>query len=351
MNIRRGSHIGPRVDAARADLPRASAAGGRGAPVCNGRGVHGEDDATDPAAPGQDGPPGEPEETPVDDPAPSGDGAPVAPHDAEPDDRGPTLRPPLSERARRAARRARELNEHEGVLEAISRARRRLPGDDRFGDALSTADGTRDRTLTRRIARLAGQSTGGAAHEVGMGALQLWQAASEHVDRGRGAVDLTVVFTDLVGFSHWALEAGDEATLLLLREVAGALEPPVAAHRGTVVKWLGDGMMAVFREPADALAAVEEGRARLGGIEVAGYQPHIRAGMHVGRPRRVGSDYLGVDVNIAARVSAAADTDELLVSEAALRGLDPDAVAAKRRRKLKAKGVPDELGVHAVRSR
>lgn len=308
--------------------------------------VPGRDDPTDGTAPANpDTVPGEDDATTRTAPAPSAQTGEASPVRVEPRSAR------IAARARRAARRARELNEHEGVLEAISRARRRLPGDDRFGDTLSTADGTRDRTLTRRIARLAGQSTGGAAHEVGMGALQLWQAASERVDRGRGEVDLTVVFTDLVGFSHWALEAGDEATLLLLREVAGALEPPVAAHRGTVVKWLGDGMMAVFRDAGDALAAVEEGRARLDGIEVAGYQPHIRAGMHVGRPRRVGSDYLGVDVNIAARVSAAAGTDELLVSEAALRALDADAVVAKKRRRLKAKGVPEELGVHAVRSR
>jgi adenylate cyclase len=184
-----------------------------------------------------------------------------------------------------------------------------------------------------------------------MGALQLWQAAAERNNRGRGTVDLTVFFTDLVGFSHWALEAGDAATLLLLREVGGALEPAVHRHRGDVVKWLGDGMMAVFRRPVDALHAVEEGREALDGIEIAGYQPHIRAGMHVGRPRRVGADYLGVDVNIAARVSAAAGTDELLASDTAVAGLDPGEVVLQRRRRFRAKGVPPELAVHAVRSR
>lgn len=254
------------------------------------------------------------------------------------------------ERLRRFGRRARELNEHERVLDAVTRLRGRLPGDDRFGDALSTSDQARDPTFTRRLARLAGQSSGGAVHELGMGALQVWQAAAERSNRGRGTVDLTVLFTDLVGFSAWALEAGDRATLLLLRDVAGVLDPAVARNRGTVVKWLGDGMMAVFRDPMDALQAVERGRERLDGIEVAGYQPHIRAGMHVGRPRRVGGDYLGVDVNIAARVAQAAGTDELLASGATVAAMDPDRIVAKRRKRLRAKGVPPELEVHAVRS-
>ena len=308
--------------------------------MCDGRGVHGDDDAPGPGD-GDDGA-----------------GVPVGPEEGRDDGAGTDLdvphgaedRPTAGERWRRARVRARELNEHEGVLDAVARLRRRLPGDDRFGDALSTSDQARDQDLTRRIARLAGQTTGGAVHELGMGALQLWQAAAERNGRGRGQVDLTVLFTDLVGFSAWALEAGDRATLLLLRETAGVLEPAVARHRGTVVKWLGDGMMAVFRSPMDALLAVERGRAALDGIEVAGYQPHIRSGMHLGRPRKVGGDYLGVDVNIAARVAQAAGTDELLASGATVGALDPDAVVAKRRKRLRAKGVPPELEVHAVRS-
>ena len=57
---------------------------------------------------------------------------------------------------------------------------------------------------------------------------------------------LAIVFTDLVGFSDWALEAGDDISLELLRAVAEAIEPPVARTGGEVVKRLGDGMMAVF---------------------------------------------------------------------------------------------------------
>ncbi len=60
---------------------------------------------------------------------------------------------------------------------------------------------------------------------------------------------LAIVFTDLVGFSDWALEAGDDLSLELLREVAEAIEPPVRRHHGEVVKRLGDGMMAVFDDP------------------------------------------------------------------------------------------------------
>jgi class 3 adenylate cyclase len=45
---------------------------------------------------------------------------------------------------------------------------------------------------------------------------------------------VTLLFTDLVGFSSWALEVGDDTALLLLRRVASALEPPVTA---TGARW------------------------------------------------------------------------------------------------------------------
>ena len=76
--------------------------------------------------------------------------------------------------------------------------------------------------------------------ELGLGALQAWQALSEAQGRGRGSAEVAILFTDLVGFSSWALEAGDETALELLRRVAEAedsrdLEPrrnPGQAARG-----------------------------------------------------------------------------------------------------------------------
>ena len=69
---------------------------------------------------------------------------------------------------------------------------------------------------------------------------------------------------------------------------------------------------------------------------------------HLGRPRKVGGDYLGVDVNVAARVGGAAKGDEVLVSESARLGLDQSAFSFGRSRRLKASGVPRQLSVCSV---
>ena len=98
----------------------------------------------------------------------------------------------------------------------------------------------------------------GVVREIGRGALQVWQSVLEARGHDHGERELTVVFTDLVDFSDWALRAGDDDTLRLLREVAVAIEPPVKRHGGEVVKRLGDGMMAVFISPQAAFEAVVE---------------------------------------------------------------------------------------------
>jgi adenylate cyclase len=160
-----------------------------------------------------------------------------------------------------------------------------------------------------------------------------------------------VVFTDLVDFSSWALGAGDDEALRLLRDVAVAIEPPVKRRGGEVVKRLGDGMMAVFSSPTDAFDAVVEANDNLRDVKAGKYRPRIRAGMHTGNPRRLGGDYLGIDVNIAARVAEKATAGEILASQSTVALLDAEQVTAKKKRAfalLKVKGVPDELEVYAV---
>src|SRR5206468_2352705 len=136
----------------------------------------------------------------------------------------------------------------------------------------------------------------------------------ERMGRGAGDHEVVLVFTDLVEFSRWALEAGDDEVLRVLRQVSHAWEKPVTDRAGIVVKRLGDGMMAAFADPDAALAAVFDAQVRLADVTVDGWTPRMRAGLHVGRPRRVGGDYLGVSVNTAARLGEHAKADEILVS-------------------------------------
>ncbi len=238
------------------------------------------------------------------------------------------------------------INRDPTLLAIVRSLRKVLPGDDRVVDPNELARGNQPRAVSGLLSEISSDRPG-VLGQAGLGALQVWQSISEAQGRGRGKTELAIAFTDLVDFSDWALKAGDEAAIELLRDVSVAIEPPVKEQGGSVVKRLGDGMMAVFKGASEAVAAISAGPVRLGEIEADGYQPRIRAGVHVGKPRKVGKDYFGVDVNIAARVAEGAGPGELLVSDSAFEALSEDGVKAKER-KLEAKGVPEGIRVYAV---
>jgi adenylate cyclase len=250
-------------------------------------------------------------------------------------------------RALAALARLRGADESPRMMRAARAVRKLLPGDAELGDPLSMSGDDPSIVLARRVAEV-GQQRPSAMRELGLGAFQVWQAISEKQGRGRGDRELAILFTDLVEFSSWALEAGDEASLALLREVGRAEETAVGDHNGRVVKRLGDGLMAVFTEPTEAVAAACAVRDEVAEIEQDGYKPEMRAGVHLGRPRKIGSDYLGVDVNIAARVADAAGPNQILISGQACDRLEDGEYSCKRQRRFKAKGAPKGLEVFSV---
>src|SRR3954466_11557389 len=75
------------------------------------------------------------------------------------------------------------------LLELTRWLGRRLPGDDRFGDPLSTA-GYEPAQGRARGVRAVQTGRGSVAHEVGLGALQVWQALSEASRRGLGTTEV-----------------------------------------------------------------------------------------------------------------------------------------------------------------
>ncbi|WP_213573200.1 adenylate/guanylate cyclase domain-containing protein [Rhodococcus sp. USK13] len=251
------------------------------------------------------------------------------------------------------------LNRRPQLIEGLRRVRRALPGDPAFGDPLSTAGPGTARAVARVADRFLDHQPG-ASREMSLGALQVWQALLERTGRGRGTQEVTIVFTDLVGFSSWSLPAGDTATLALLRDVAKAIETPMVDRGGHVVKRMGDGVMAVFPSPDRAIDAVFAAQDALRNVEVDGYRPRMRVGIHTGVPRQLGSDWLGVDVTIAARMMELGGDGNVMASSATLSALQPGTleelgISVKPWRRAffapAPSGVPSDLGIWRLRLR
>jgi adenylate cyclase len=239
------------------------------------------------------------------------------------------------------------LDSEPSLISAARRFRQRLPGDEKFGDPLSTAGRAPVEVIARGVSALQpGRES--VTKEIGLSALQVWQSLSEATGRGRGDLDMALLFTDLVGFSSWALGAGDAAVLELLREVGLAVEAAITEHEGRIVKRLGDGLMATFLSADAAVEAALDAHDAVRDIEIDGYAPRMRAGLHWGRPRKLGGDYLGVDVNVAARVADAAKAEQVLVSDALLAQIERDGIQTGRAKRLRADGAPSDLRVIRV---
>jgi class 3 adenylate cyclase len=120
----------------------------------------------------------------------------------------------------------------------------------------------------------------------------------------------TLLFTDLVASTETAARVGDGAWRAMLSGHFEAARAEFQRFRGREVKTTGDGLLATFDGPAQAVrcaAAVRRAAARDG--------LQIRAAVHVGEVEMVADDLRGVAVHEAARIMAQAGDNEILVSE------------------------------------
>lgn len=247
-----------------------------------------------------------------------------------------------------ARRLLRWVNGRRSLRSSIRLLREVLPGDPDFGDPLSTPGLDPRKALGRQAfsARAAGPL--GALAELGLAVLQVADWVGWESFRGTEG-EVAILFTDVVGFSSWALRAGDEASLPALRRIDALVSMVVEDEQGQVVKRLGDGSMSVFPDAPSALAAARRAIERVRRLKLDGLRPQLRAGLHFGTPQPIGHDYVGIDVNIAARLCEAAEGDQVLLSEPVRRRLTADCPEPRPGAPRELDGVPDELTLYWLR--
>ena len=128
---------------------------------------------------------------------------------------------------------------------------------------------------------------------------------------------VTFVFTDIEGSTALLRELGRERYRAVQDEHARLMEREVEVEDGRVIRTEGDSFFVVFPTPSGAVRAVVAAQRSLAGHRFAHARPlRIRIGMHTGEAHLGGGDYVGIDVNRAARIAAAGHGGQVLVSEA-----------------------------------
>ncbi len=126
---------------------------------------------------------------------------------------------------------------------------------------------------------------------------------------------VTFLFTDIEGSTRlWETEATRMADALARHDEL--CRATVETHGGRLIKMIGDGLHAVFRDPAAAIRTVldlQRGMATIGSD--CGIAFKMRCGLHTGEAQERDGDYFGSAVNRAARIMSAAHGGQVLLSQ------------------------------------
>lgn len=148
-------------------------------------------------------------------------------------------------------------------------------------------------------------------------------ATAEEELTAKHTMSRTVLITDMKSFSRLTQELGSTETAKLVQRHRDLLLPIIGAHGGKGKSTGGDGLLAAFETPAEALAAAAEMQqtladynARRSGEEAV----LIRAGIAIGEVvlDKGGKPFLGDALNLAARVMALADGGQVFTSRTVL---------------------------------
>lgn len=141
---------------------------------------------------------------------------------------------------------------------------------------------------------------------------------------GRGQVSRirsAILFADMRGYTRITSAMEPEQAVALLNRYFDCLVPPIEAEGGEVLKYMGDGLLAIFRDRGDdtgaaaqsALTAATEALARIGRIDAGVFGSPIHAGIalhhgeaaygNVGSGARLDFTVVGRDVNLTSRLA------------------------------------------------
>src|SRR5262245_20223124 len=159
----------------------------------------------------------------------------------------------------------------------------------------------------------------------------------------------TILFTDVVDSTVLMQRLGDERAQSVFERHRRLLVDKLGASGGEDLQWLGDGQMAAFASPADAVrcaVAMQQGAVR----QIDGERLRIRVGLNVGEIMRgAGGGYFGTPVVTARRLCDAAEAGQILCGST-VAGL----LAGRRAFRFRAlgpqalKGIAEPVGVVEV---
>ncbi len=163
---------------------------------------------------------------------------------------------------------------------------------------------------------------------------------------------VVVLFTDISGYTEYVSSRGNIAAIELLNRHNALLRPVIEQYGGSFVKSTGDGLIAYFEHPKQAVDAAVVIQQRLAAFNLErreNEEIHVRAALHEGTAVVEENEIIGSAVNIAARLVAACKRDQILISGDLYKKVRRARhLSFKRVGQLQFKGVPSAQEAHEV---
>jgi len=180
--------------------------------------------------------------------------------------------------------------------------------------------------------------------------------------------NITVLFADVRGFTRLAEHAPPEQVVQLLNQYFSAMSDIIFANGGTLDKYIGDGLMALFGAPtttpedaANAVTVAVEMQRRIEQLNedfVTGGLPEISIGVglhtgeatvgYIGSERRTEYTAIGDTVNLASRLESNSGGGQILLSEATLKAIPPGQFPLRQHAPLTVKNRAQPVQVYEV---
>ena len=180
-----------------------------------------------------------------------------------------------------------------------------------------------DKETAQCVHREAHGFVAGEIVEVALSAVEafLGRIQDPEPQAGQGSPELdpghrAIMFTDIVNSTMMTTRLGDRMAIELVRAHDSLVRRRLNEFNGREVKHLGDGIMASFAATSDAVECASAIQQDFDRYNHGNSEPiHVRIGMDCGEPVEDSNDLFGTTVQLAARLCAAASSDQILVSE------------------------------------
>ncbi len=146
-------------------------------------------------------------------------------------------------------------------------------------------------------------------------------------------IELAILFADVVGSTRLFESLGDQKARAMVAICIDVMRTATEQHNGTVIKTIGDEVMATFPKADDALNAAGQMQKQIAAhaeLKMDGQQVAIRIGCHFGPVVLEARDVFGASVHTANRMTSQAKAGQIITTAATVERLSPEWRASVR---------------------